>query len=130
MTMDEAAHAVGMSAPGVRLYKSKHEDFAIQCQLAPAMGNIKVQLSLYQQAIKGNIRAIEIWVFNKMSEHWKYMKSAGARAGIAVNTEDGGQVTFNIITDDGMKHQAVFGAQTPVVEAIQVQTAETDSAVE
>jgi len=91
-----AAESMGISAGTLRLERNRDPDFDQAVQAAENAILDKVEDSLYSTALKGNVRAIEIVLYNKRPEEWapqrvlerKIIEDAAAETAARIMGED------------------------------------------
>lgn len=70
MRRGAAAEAVGITREAVYHHRKKHPEFADEERLAEIEACELVEDVLYNMAIKGNMRAIEMWLSRRSPERW------------------------------------------------------------
>ena len=70
-----AAQSVGMTREGVRQHAKNHEDFALLDKQAPDHANEAIESALFQSALKGNVTAQQVWLYNRDPARWKDMRA-------------------------------------------------------
>lgn len=70
MRRGAAAKAVGITRETVYHHRKKHPEFAEEERQAEIEACELVEDKLYSMAIKGNIRAIEMWLSKRSPERW------------------------------------------------------------
>lgn len=70
-----AAAAIGVCRQTVINHLKKDKKFADVCSMAETMCNEKVEQSLYESALSGNIIAQQIWLYNRDPKRWADKRS-------------------------------------------------------
>ena len=65
-----SAVAVGVSASLVCLYRQAFPEFALEEEAAQMQANAAVVNALWKAATSGNVTAIQVWLYNRMSSEW------------------------------------------------------------
>ena len=81
-----AAVTVGITSRTVNNHMKKDQKFAEVCSMAETMANDRVEQSLYTSAVKGNIIAQQIWLYNRDPKRWADKRS------FKVSGEGGGPI--------------------------------------
>jgi hypothetical protein len=67
----QAAQAVGISRQQVRAFANEYPEFQAEMDQAEIDACDAVEDALYQQALKGNITACLVWLYNRSGDRWK-----------------------------------------------------------
>lgn len=69
-----AARSVGIHPETVSRYIARHPAFADEVTLAEMEANEVVEDALFLAAKKGNVTAMQLWLYNRDPEHWSDRK--------------------------------------------------------
>lgn len=69
-TRTEACRAVGVGMKTLERHELRYPGFADAMRRAQMEPNDRVVRSLYNAALAGNVRAIEVWLYNKLPREW------------------------------------------------------------
>jgi hypothetical protein len=70
-----AAKSLGISPRTISKHIRRYPQFASAVLLAEVVACDKVENALYKQALKGNVKAIEIWLYNRSPDRWADKRS-------------------------------------------------------
>lgn len=79
-----AADQVGVTRQTVRMAYQADPDFRAAVDQAEMDANEPVEDALYQAAIAGNVRAIEVWLYNRTGERWKDQRNVSGSLSLKV----------------------------------------------
>lgn len=65
-----SAKAVGVTPPTVNAHMKDSPDFAMAVANAEIEANEIVENALFTQATKGNVTAIQVWLYNRANDRW------------------------------------------------------------
>lgn len=77
-----AAKAVGVTRETIRVRMLTDLDFAAAVDQAELDANEIVEDALFKQAKKGNVTAIQVWLYNRWPERWKDQRNIGKQEGM------------------------------------------------
>ena len=75
-----AAKSIGVSLQLVRMFRNCHPEFALAELKAEDSANELVESALFNAACKGNVVAIQVWLYNRMPERWRDKRNIEVRA--------------------------------------------------
>ena len=82
-----AAAATGVSYELIRLYRKEQPEFSELEEQAQLSATEKVEDALFQAASSGNVRACEVWLYNRCPDKWKdqrNIKVGGDGSGVPI----------------------------------------------
>lgn len=90
--------AINLGMGNSTLYEkqAKYPEFLDSIQRGAETANADVINALYQTAVSGNVRACEVWLYNKCKDEWKREPSEET-------TRDIPPINITLVTDDPNK---------------------------
>ncbi|MGH2469638.1 MAG: hypothetical protein ACRDGF_06165 [Chloroflexota bacterium] len=79
-----AAEAVGVTRQTAQQTYALESDFASQVDEAELAANEPVEDALYQAAVSGNVRAEEVWLYNRLPDRWKDQRNVSGSLNLRV----------------------------------------------
>lgn len=92
----QIAISLGMGESTLYRKQAKFREFEESIQRGAESANADVINALFQTAVSGNVRACEVWLYNKCKEEWKREPSEEA-------TRDIPPINITLVTDDSNK---------------------------
>lgn len=77
MRRGAAAKSVGVSRESIRLAYHEDPSFLAEIEQAELDACEPVEDALYAQCLKGNVVAIQVWLYNRSSSNWKDQRNFG-----------------------------------------------------
>lgn len=87
-----AAKKVGIDRRTYQYHRVKYPKFAEACVRAEMDANELVEQSLFNAALKGNVTAQQVWLYNRDPEHWQDKRN------IAIGGDKDNPLNINIKT--------------------------------
>lgn len=72
-----SAYKIGVTPALICAARKRDPEFSKAMALAERIANEYIESSLYRSAIKGNVTAQQVWLYNRMPEKWKDARNRG-----------------------------------------------------
>lgn len=81
----QACKKAGISRPTFNKYMNNNKKFAAEVAQAESDANELVEQAMFSSALKGNVTAQQVWLYNRDPEHWQDKRSKGEPQNINLN---------------------------------------------
>jgi len=90
----QACKKAGISRPTFNKYMNNNKKFAAEVAQAETDANELVEQAMFSSALKGNVTAQQVWLYNRDPEHWQDKRN------IAIGGDKNNPIEMNLSGDE------------------------------
>ena len=90
----QACKKAGISRPTFNKYMNNNKKFAAEVAQAETDANELVEQAMFSSALKGNVTAQQVWLYNRDPEHWQDKRN------IAIGGDKNNPIEINLSGDE------------------------------
>lgn len=90
----QACKKAGISRPTFNKYMNNNKKFAAEVAQAETDANELVEQAMFSSALKGNVTAQQVWLYNRDPEHWQDKRN------IAIGGDKNNPIEINLSDDE------------------------------